>query len=132
MVTRRKRRRSYKQYEARLIQLLRRRFKKANLKVDDHLKVGKLPLEIDLLVSHKSKKKLKNVASVPQLFEYFRRYNVLELKTEQTSLVPGDLLKLQAYAWLYIESIFQSTAPPASLSFVCWQESKTTDYGRTN
>jgi hypothetical protein len=43
----RKRRRGYKQYEARLIQLLRRRFKKANLKVDDHLKVGKLPLEIE-------------------------------------------------------------------------------------
>jgi hypothetical protein len=103
MVTRRKRRRGYKQYEARLIQLLRRRFKKANLKVDDHLKVGKLPLEIDLIVNRKSKEQSKTSSTLPQLFTYFRRYNVLELKTEQTSLAPGDLLKLQAYVWLYME-----------------------------
>ena len=96
-----KRRRGYKQYEARLIQLLRWLFKKANLKVDDHLKIGKLPLEIDLIVKRKTQKEIK--ISLPRLFAYFRRYNVLELKTEHMPLKPGDLLKLQAYAWLYME-----------------------------
>jgi len=33
----------YKHYEARLIQLLRWRFEKANFKVEDHHKVGALP-----------------------------------------------------------------------------------------
>jgi len=97
----RKRRRGYKQYEARLIQLLRWLFKKANLNVDDHLKIGRLPLEIDLIVRRKTQKEIKT--SLPRLFRYFRRYNVLELKTEQTPVTPGDLLKLQAYAWLYME-----------------------------
>jgi len=97
----RKRRRSHKQYEARLIQLLRWLFKRANLKIEDHLKIGKLPLEIDLIARRKTKKEIKT--SLPRLFTYFRRYNVLELKTEQTPLSPGDLLKVQAYAWLYME-----------------------------
>jgi hypothetical protein len=103
MVTHRKRRRGYKQYEARLIQLLRWRFQKAALKADDHLKVGKLPLEIDLIVSRKLRNKAKPSSPLPRLFKYFRRYNVLELKTEQNPLTLGDLLKLQAYAWLYME-----------------------------
>ena len=98
-----KRRRGYKQYEARLIQLLKRRFKKANRKADDHLKVDKLPLEIDLIVSPKLRNKSKPSSSLPRLFKYFRRYNVLELKTEQNPLALGDLLKLQAYARLYME-----------------------------
>jgi hypothetical protein len=96
-----KRRRGYRQFEARLIQLLRWLFKRANLSVEDHLKIGKLPLEIDLIVKRKTRKERKT--SLPRLFRYFRRYNVLELKTEQTPVTPGDLLKLQAYAWLYLE-----------------------------
>jgi hypothetical protein len=82
---------------------LRWRFKKANLKVEDRLKVGKLPLEIDLIVNRKSKEQSKASWTLPRLFKYFRRYNVLELKTEQKPLAPGDLLKLQAYVWLYME-----------------------------
>lgn len=39
-----------KQYEAWLIQLLRLRFEQANFKVEDHLKVGELSLEIDMIV----------------------------------------------------------------------------------
>jgi len=39
-----------KQHEAWLIQLLRRRFELANFKVEDHKKVGELPLEIDMIV----------------------------------------------------------------------------------
>lgn len=41
---------NFKAYEARLIQLLRLRFEQANFKVEDHEKVGELPLEIDLIV----------------------------------------------------------------------------------
>ncbi len=93
----------YKQYEARLIQLLRWRFEKAKLKVDDHLKVGKLPLEIDLIVNRRVTRKTRSSSSLPRLFEYFKRYNVMELKTEQDPLTLGDLLKLQAYTWLYMQ-----------------------------
>ena len=98
-----KRRRDYKQYEARLIQLLRRRFTRPDLKVEDRFKTGKLPLEIDLIVCRKSKAQAKASSTLPPLFKYFRRYNVLELKTEHKPLRPSDLLKLQAYAWLYME-----------------------------
>ncbi len=88
------------QYEARLIQLLKRRFEQARLKVQDHLKVGRLPLEIDMLV--RSSRTPTN-ARLPKLFRYFQQHNVLEIKTEQTPLKIGDLLKLQAYTWLYME-----------------------------
>ncbi len=88
------------QYEARLIQLLKRRFEQARLTVQDYLKVGKLPLEIDMLV--RSKRTRAN-ARLPKLFRYFQQHNVLEIKTEQTPLKIGDLLKLQAYTWLYME-----------------------------
>ncbi len=98
-----RKRRGYKQYEARLIQLLRWRFEKAKLKVDDHLKVGKLPLEIDLIVNRRVAQKTRGSFSLPRLFEYFKRYNVMELKTEQDPLTLGDLLKLQAYTWLYMQ-----------------------------
>jgi hypothetical protein len=98
-----RKRRGYNQYEARLIQLLRWRFEKAKLKVQDHLKVGKLPLEIDLIVNYRAVEKIKGSVSIPQLFEYFRRYNIMEVKTEQDPLALGDLLKLQAYTWLYME-----------------------------
>ena len=89
-----------KQYEARLIQLLRRRFEQAKLKVEDHLKVGKLPVEVDMIAS---RGKLTNLSDVPELFSYFRRFNLMEIKTERDRLLPGDLLKLQAYACLYME-----------------------------
>jgi hypothetical protein len=90
-----RKRRGYKQYEACLIQLLRWRFEKAKLNVEDHLKVGKLPLEIDLIANRRTVGKIKSSSSLPRLFEYFKRYNVMELKTEQDPLTLGDLLKLQ-------------------------------------
>jgi len=40
---------AYKPYEARLIQLLDWRFKKSDFSVEDHYKVGDLPLEIDVV-----------------------------------------------------------------------------------
>lgn len=89
-------RRGYKQYEARLIQLLKWRFEKAKLKVDGHLKVGKLPLEIDLIVNRRAIRKIRGSSSLPRLFEYFKRYNVMELKTEQ------DPLRLAQIAGLYL------------------------------
>lgn len=89
------------QYEARLIQLLRQRFEKARLKVLAHLKVGKLPLEIDMIV--RARDQQANRAKLPKLFRYFRQHNVIEIKTEQTPLKISDLLKVQAYAWLYME-----------------------------
>ncbi|NUO81583.1 hypothetical protein HUU05_16050 [candidate division KSB1 bacterium] len=91
------------QFEARLIQLLKRRFEQARLTVQDHLKVGKLPLEIDMLVRSSRAQLHASSARLPKLFRYFRRHNVLEIKTEQTPLKVSDLLKLHAYTWLYME-----------------------------
>ncbi len=90
-----------KQFEARMIQLLTRRFEEANLEVEDHLKVGELPLEIDLLAKLNYKRR-EGSTDIPSLFHYFQRYNVMELKTEVDTLEVGDLVKLQAYAWHYM------------------------------
>jgi len=38
-----------------------------------------------------------------QLVQHFRRYNVIELKSEADDLTAADLLKLHAYGWLYME-----------------------------
>ncbi|GEM_PF-2117451 len=94
---------AHKQYEARLIQLLRRRFEQLKFKFEDHLKVGELPLEIDVIVITPDEKTPPNFSELPELFNYFRRYNVMEVKTEGDRLEPKDLLKLQAYGWLYME-----------------------------
>lgn len=91
----------YKHYEARLIQLLRWRFEKANFKVEDHHKVGVLPLEIDLIVAA-TDERIPDFSKLPKLFHYFRRHNIMELKTERDRLEREDLLKLQAYGWLYM------------------------------
>ncbi|MGH7601286.1 MAG: hypothetical protein ACREOI_33425, partial [bacterium] len=91
-----------KQYETWLIQLLRLRFEQANFKVEDHLKVGELPLEIDMIVITPSEGKSPDFSKLPPLYHYFRRYNVMELKTEADRLEISDLLKLHAYGWLYM------------------------------
>jgi hypothetical protein len=91
-----------KQYEAWLIQLLRLRFEQANFKVEDHLKVGELPLEIDMIVITASEGMQPDFSKLPPLYHYFRRYNVMELKTEADRLEISDLLKLHAYGWLYM------------------------------
>ncbi len=91
-----------KQFEARMIQLLRRRFEAAKLKVEDHFKVGKLPLEIDLLACFEYENKASASSSLPLLFHYFQNHNVVELKTEVDTLEIGDLVKLQAYVWHYM------------------------------
>lgn len=93
---------NFKAYEARLIQLLRLRFEQANFKVEDHEKVGELPLEIDLIVISADENKKPDFSKLPPLFRYFQRFNLMELKTEKDRLKPGDLLKLQAYGWLYM------------------------------
>jgi arginyl-tRNA--protein-N-Asp/Glu arginylyltransferase len=98
-----RKRRGNKQFEARQIQLLRWRFERARHEVDDHFKVGKLPLEIDLIVIRRTRKRKRASARVPRLFAYFKRYNVMEIKTARNPLKLGDLLKLQAYAWLYMQ-----------------------------
>ncbi len=90
----------YNPFETRLIQLLRWRFERARLKTEDHLKIGTLPLEIDLIVSAENTDEIKTV--LPPLFEYFKRHNVIEIKTESDRLEPEDLLKLQAYGYLYM------------------------------
>jgi hypothetical protein len=91
-----------KQYETWLIQLLRRRFEQARFKVEDHFSVGELPLEIDMIVITAEEETKPDFSQVPPLFHYFRRYNVMELKTEGDRLEIADLLKLQAYGWLYM------------------------------
>jgi len=93
---------SPKQYEAWLIQLLRQLFERANFKVEDHKKVGELPLEIDMIVISTGAEKPPNFAELPPLFHYFRQHNVMELKTEKDRLEIADLLKLHAYGWLYM------------------------------
>jgi hypothetical protein len=91
-----------KQHEAWLIQLLRRLFERARFKVEDHKKVGELPLEIDMIVISAGEEAPPSLSELPPLFQYFRRHNVMELKTEKDRLEIADLLKLQAYAWLYM------------------------------
>lgn len=91
-----------KQHEAWLIQLLRRLFEQAKFKVEDHKKVGELPLEIDMIVISPDEEPSPNFSELPPLFQYFRQHNVMELKTEKDRLEIADLLKLQAYAWLYM------------------------------
>jgi hypothetical protein len=98
----RKVRPSHKQFEARLIQLLRQRFEKSAFRVFDHLKVGALPLEIDVVAVSPKQKWRPDFARFPRLFDYFRRYNVMEIKTEQDRLNIEDLSKFLAYGWLYM------------------------------
>jgi hypothetical protein len=93
---------SHTQFEARLIQLLRWRFEKSNLGFIDHLKVGDLPLEIDVVVISSKRDWQPDFGKFPRLFEYFRRHNVMEVKTEQNRLKVEDLPKLLAYGWLYV------------------------------
>ncbi len=90
----------YNPYEARLIQLLRWRFEQARLKTEDQLTVGTLPLKIDLIVSAENADEAK--PALPPLFEYFKRHNVMEIKTEGDRLEPEDLLQLQAYGYMYM------------------------------
>lgn len=95
----RKKRAAYEPHEEWIIQALKRLFKEVAIKADDHHKVGKLPLEIDLVAIVESKKQL---AKLPQLFRYFRRHNILEIKSEKARFKVADLQKLQAYGWLYM------------------------------
>jgi hypothetical protein len=93
---------SRNQFEARLIQLLRWRFEKSNLRVFDHLKVGKLPLEIDVVVISSKRNWIPDFDKFPRLFDYFRSHNIMEVKTKQNRLKIEDLPKLLAYGWLYV------------------------------
>ncbi len=95
-------RQSPKPFEARLIQLLRWRFEQSNLSVIDHLKVGDLPLEIDVVVTSPAREWTPDFGKFPRLFDYFRRHNIMEVKTEQDRLEIEDLPKLMAYGWLYM------------------------------
>ncbi len=93
---------SYKPFETRLIQLLKRLFEKSNLEVSDHLKVGDLPLEIDIVACSPQREWTPDFGEFPRLFHYFRQYNIMEVKTEQDRLEIEDLPKLMAYGWLYM------------------------------
>lgn len=91
-----------KQFEARLIQLLAWRFKKSGFSVLDHHKVGELPLEIDLVAIPPEPEWTPDYEKFPRLFAYFRRYNIIEVKTEQDRVEHADLPKLMAYGWMYM------------------------------
>jgi len=95
----RKKRPAYEPYEEWIIQALKRIFKEVAIKADDHHKVGKLPLEIDLVAVVEN---MKSLAKLPPLFRYFQRHNILEIKSEKTRFKVADLQKLQAYGWLYM------------------------------
>lgn len=89
-----------KQYETWLKQLLQLRFEQARFKVEKELTVGELPLRIDMVASKAS---AADFAELPEIFGYFRSYNVMQIKTEADDLTADDLLKLHAYGWLYME-----------------------------
>jgi hypothetical protein len=95
----RKKRPAYKPHEEWIIQALKRLFKKIEIKADDHHKVGKLPLEIDLVAVVERKKLF---SKLPPVFRYFQRHNILEIKSEKARFRVADLQKLQAYGWLYM------------------------------
>ena len=100
-----------KQFEARLIQLLKWRFEKSNLRVFDYQKVGKLPLEIDAVVVSSQREWTPDFTKFPRLFDYFRQHNIIEVKTEQDRLKIDDVPKVLAYGWLYMAQK-QLTAVP--------------------
>jgi hypothetical protein len=95
----RKKRAAYEPHEEWIIQALKRIFKALAIRADDHHKIGKLPLEIDLVAVVGNKKAL---AKLPALFRYFQRYNIIEIKSEKTRFKVVDLQKLQAYGWHYM------------------------------
>jgi hypothetical protein len=95
----RKKRPAYEPHEEWMIQALKRIFKELAIKADDHHKIGKLPLEIDLVAVVENKKSL---AKLPALFRYFQRHNILEIKSEKARFRVADLQKLQAYGWHYM------------------------------
>jgi hypothetical protein len=64
--------------------------------------VGDLPLEIDVVAISPEPAWIPDVTQFPALFGYFRRYNIMEVKTEQDRLEIEDLPKLLAYGWLYM------------------------------
>ena len=77
-------------------------FEKLSLRVKDHLKVGELPLEIDVVVVSSKPEWIPDFTKFPKLFDYFRRHNVLEIKTEHDRFEVKDLPKLLAYGWHYM------------------------------
>lgn len=89
-----------KQYETWLKQLLQQRFEQARFKVEKELAVGELPLRIDMIARDEA---AAEFSELPEIFRYFRRYNVMQLKSEADDLTAADLLKLHAYGWLYME-----------------------------
>jgi hypothetical protein len=89
-----------KQYETWLKQLLQQRFEQARFKVEKELAVGELPLRIDMIACDEASAEF---SELPEIFRYFRRYNVMQLKSEADDLAAEDLLKLHAYGWLYME-----------------------------
>jgi len=91
-----------KPYEARLIQLLEWRLKKSDFTIEDHYKVGELPLEIDVLAISPAPDWIPDFDKFPKLFDYFRRYNIMEVKTEQDRFEIEDVPKLLAYGWHYL------------------------------
>lgn len=89
-----------KQYETWLKQLEQQRFERARFKVEKELAVGELPLRIDMIASDEA---AAVFSELPEIYRHFRRYNVLEFKSEADDLTAEDLLKLHAYGWLYME-----------------------------
>jgi len=105
-----------KQFEARLIQLLKWRFEKSNLRVFDYQKVGKLPLEIDAVVVSSKREWTPDFTKFPRLFDYFRQYNIIEVKTEQDRLKIDDVPKLLAYGWLYMAKKQLTNVPQVTVT----------------
>jgi len=56
----------------------------------------------------------KALAKPPPLFRYFRRHNILEIKSEKARFRVADLQKLQAYGWHYMMK--QAVASPKQVT----------------
>jgi hypothetical protein len=109
-------RQAYKQYEAGMIQLLRWRFEKSNLRVEDHLKVGELPLEIDLVVKVMEPEWIPDFSKFPKIFGYFQQHTIIEVKSEQDEFEVADLPKLLAYGWHYMAKHGLENVPEVTLT----------------
>jgi hypothetical protein len=89
-----------KQYETWLKQLEQQRFEQAGFKVEKEFAVGALSRRIDMIARDEA---AATYSELPEIYRHFRRYNVMEFKSEADDLTAADLLKLHAYGWLYME-----------------------------
>ena len=74
-----------------------------DLKVDSDIKVGKLPLIIDLVI--KKKRERRKYPKLPIITKYLKKYNIFEFKSAYDKPKDTDISKLTGYCGLYSEKM---------------------------